>query len=108
MLYYDGFGEFDISGRGGFGIGRLFANQQNIYRVTPVHYLQKAEKKTRERTIQYRRGEKRIHGNHICLLSATPVNHDQAVQLIFVFNGLLLLALLFVIVLYVCLDINNT
>ena len=29
-----------------FGIGRFITNQQNIYRVTPVHYLQKAEKKT--------------------------------------------------------------
>ena len=28
------------------GIGRFITNQQNIYRVTPVHYLQKAEKKT--------------------------------------------------------------
>ena len=28
------------------GIGRLITNQQNICRVTPVHYLQKAEKKT--------------------------------------------------------------
>ena len=73
-----------------FGIGRFITNQQNIYRVTPVHYLQKAEKKTLKKPIQYRRGEKRIHGNHFCLLSAAPVNHDQAVQLIFVFNGLLL------------------
>ena len=31
------------------GIGRFITNQQNIYRVTPVHYLQKAETKTRER-----------------------------------------------------------
>ena len=29
-----------------FGIGRFITYQQNIYRVTPVHYLQKAEKKT--------------------------------------------------------------
>ena len=29
-----------------FGIGRFIANQQNICRVTPVHYLQRAEKKT--------------------------------------------------------------
>ena len=29
-----------------FGIGRFITNQQNIYMVTPVHYLQKAEKKT--------------------------------------------------------------
>ena len=29
-----------------FGIGRFITNQQNIYKVTPVHYLQKAEKKT--------------------------------------------------------------
>ena len=29
-----------------FGIGRFITNQQNIYTVTPVHYLQKAEKKT--------------------------------------------------------------
>ena len=72
------------------GIGRFITNQQNIYRVTPLHYLQKAEKKAWEKTIQYRRGEKRIHGTHFCLLSAAPVNHDQAVQLIFVFNGLLL------------------
>ena len=28
------------------GIGRFITNQQNIYRITPVHYLQKAEKKT--------------------------------------------------------------
>ena len=31
------------------GIERFITNQQNIYRVTPVHYLQKAEKKTREK-----------------------------------------------------------
>ena len=29
-----------------FGIGRFITNQQNIYRITPVHFLQKAEKKT--------------------------------------------------------------
>ena len=29
-----------------FGIGRFITDQQNIYRVTPVHYLRKAEKKT--------------------------------------------------------------
>ena len=73
-----------------FRNGKCITNQQIIYRVTPVHYLQKEEKKTWERTIQYRRGEKRIHGNHFSLLSAAPVNHDQAVQLIFMFNGLLL------------------
>ena len=56
-----------------FGIGRFITNQQNIYRVTPVPYLQKAEKKTRERTKQYRRGLKRIYGNHFCSLSAAPV-----------------------------------
>ena len=44
---------------GGGGIGRFITNQQNIYRVTPVHYLQKAEQKTAERIIQYRSGEKR-------------------------------------------------
>ena len=33
----------------GFGIERLITNQQNIYRVTLVHYLQKAEKNTSER-----------------------------------------------------------
>ena len=31
-----------------------------------------------------------FNSNHFCLLSAAPVNHDEAVQLIFVFNGLLL------------------
>ena len=42
------------------GIGRFITNQQNIYRVTPVHHLQKAEKRKKEvqRTIQYRREEK--------------------------------------------------
>ena len=35
-------------------------------------------------------GEKKENDNHFCLLSAAHVNHDQAVQLIFVFNGLLL------------------
>ena len=30
----------------GIGIGRFITNQQSIYRETPVHYLQKAEKKT--------------------------------------------------------------
>ena len=34
--------------------------------VTPVHYLQKAEKKTRERTIQYRSGEKRMATTFVC------------------------------------------
>ena len=29
-----------------FGIKRFITNQQNIYRVTSVYYLQKAEKKT--------------------------------------------------------------
>ena len=82
--------EFNKLKRNYIGIGRFITNQQNIYRITPVHYLQKAEKKTWERIIQYRRGEKRIHGNHFSLLSAAPVNHDQAVQLIFVFNSLLL------------------
>ena len=28
-----------------FGIERFISNQQNIYRVTLVHYLQKAEKR---------------------------------------------------------------
>ena len=50
-----------------------------LYRVIPVHYLQKAEKKTGERIIQYRRGEKRM-----------AINDDQAVQPISVFIGLLL------------------
>ena len=29
-----------------FGVGRSIINQQNIYRVTHVHYLHKAAKKT--------------------------------------------------------------
>ena len=28
-----------------FGIGRFITNQQNIYRVTPVHYLQRQRKR---------------------------------------------------------------
>ena len=49
-----------------FLIGRFITNQQNIYRVIPVHYLQKAEKKTWERTIQYRRGKKRMATTLVC------------------------------------------
>ena len=37
-----------------------------IYRVTPVHYLQKTEKKTRERTIQYGRGEEKMATTLVC------------------------------------------
>ena len=68
------------------GIGKFIRNLQNISRVTPVHYLHKAEKKTIERTIQYRRGKKKMATVHVCLLSAVPINHDQAVHLIFRFR----------------------
>ena len=71
---------------------RFITNPQNIYiyiyRVTPVHYLQKAEK--RHEKEQYNIERRLENSNHFSLLSAAPVNHDQAVQLIFVFNGLLL------------------
>ena len=41
-----------------FGIGRFITNQQNIYRLTPVHYLQRQRK--RHEKEQYNiEGEKR-------------------------------------------------
>ena len=41
-----------------YGIGRFITNQQNIYRVTPVHYLQRQRK--RHEKEQYNiEGEKR-------------------------------------------------
>ena len=49
-----------------FGIGRFITNQQNIYRVTPAHYLHTAEKKTRERTIQFRIGENIMATTFVC------------------------------------------
>ena len=58
--------EFNKLKRNYIGIGRFITNQQNIYRVTPVQYLQKAEKKTWERIIQYRRGEKRMATTLVC------------------------------------------
>ena len=73
-----------------FGIGRCITINTYFYKVTHVHYLQQKKQRKDMRKNNTIEKERKENDNHFTLLSAAPVNHDQAVQLIFVFNVLLL------------------